>query len=119
MPAFSNLLTILTLKRGKSHLGIVGLRYRFQIGGVPSYRAAVDKLSPFECDGVELHPYVSVTLQTRPIWAVEIGGISYATGVEASERFEEPQAARNMICDWFRKARQAGRFRGNHAVEPG
>ena len=84
---------------------------------MPSYRAAVDKLSPFECDGVDLSPYVSVALHTRPIWAVEIGGIVYATGVEAKDAFDNPQAARDMICDWFRKARQAGRFRGNPAVD--
>lgn len=88
-----------------------------QIGAVPSYKAALDKLMPFECDGVTLQPYVSVAMHTRPIWAVEIGGIPYATGVEASEKFEDPNAVRDMICDWFKKARQAGRFRGNSAVD--
>ena len=83
---------------------------------MPSYRAAVDKLSPYDCDGVELYPYVSVALQSRPIWAVEIGGVPYATGIEASSENQDPATVRNVICDWFRKARRAGRFRGNPLV---
>jgi hypothetical protein len=87
------------------------------IRSVPNYKAALDKLTPFDCDEVELRPYVSVALHTRPIWAVEIGGVPYATGIEADESFEDPTAIKEMICDWFKKARRAGRFRGNPAIE--
>ena len=86
---------------------------------VPSYKAAVDRLSPFSCDGVDLYPYVSVALHARPIWAVEIGGVPYATGVEADGASDDPQRIRGIICDWFKKARRAGRFRGNPAVDKG
>ena len=85
---------------------------------MPNYKGAVDKLASFECDGVELLPYVSVAIATTPVWAVEIGGLAYATGIEASQDFENPAQIKAAIAQWFRRARAAGLFRGNPRVNP-